>query len=99
MFKRKVKQTKDLEDINFDQCVIGSFLSGKTTPIFQIQSKKGMKIATLLESIEYMCELGAIQAIENHDTGLNLAMLSLCKNESLTVDDSDFKEIKVTRIS
>lgn len=95
MFKRKVKQTKD---INFDQLVIGSFWTGKTN-IFQIQSKKGIKVATLFESIEYMCELGAMQAIKNHETGLNLAMLNLRKNESLTIDDSDFKEIKVTRIS
>lgn len=97
MFKRNVGQTKD---INFDQLVIGGSLSGKTPDIFfQIKSEKGIKNATLSESIEYMCELGVMQAIENHDTGLSLAMLNLRKNDSLTVDDCDFKEIKVTRIS
>ncbi|MFS0882530.1 hypothetical protein [Metabacillus niabensis] len=98
MFKRKAKakQPKDTESHKF---VIGNFSSGKTnTPICKIQSKKGNKIATLFNSIAYMRELGAIQAIENPETGLNLALLNLGENESLSIDDSDLEEVIITRI-
>lgn len=87
MFIRKAKQSK------FDnEFVIGSFWSGKTnTPIFKIQSKKGNRIATLFNSIEYLRELGTVQA-ESPETGLNIAMLNLREKESLSIDDGDLKK-------
>lgn len=96
MFKRKAKQPKEME---FNQLVIGSFSSGKTsTPLFKIQSKKGIKIATLFNSIAYLRELGVKQAIESPGSELNLAMINLRENESLNIDDGDLEEVIITRI-
>lgn len=100
LFKGKAKQTKEkVKDISFDQLVIGGSCSGKTGSTFHILSTNGVKVASLSDSIEYMCELGAKLALENDDTGLSLSMIRLGLNESLTLDDGEFKEIKVTRIS
>lgn len=95
-----MKQFKgDVKEINFDQLVIGSSCSGKTGPTFQILSTNGVKVASLSVSIEYMCELGAMLALENAETGLSLSMISLGLNESLTLEDGEFKKIKVSRIN
>ncbi|MEB9609668.1 hypothetical protein P4J23_06390 [Bacillus cereus] len=66
---------------------------------FEVVSKKGNVTGSLQKSMECLCDLGCILAQNAHETAISISMTLLRKGESLTVDDADGKEIKVTRLS
>lgn len=66
--------------------------------VFKVESNGGTIVGSISECITFMKEQEVMQAVMVEETGLNFAMMILGNEESLTLDDRDSNEIKVTRI-
>jgi len=66
---------------------------------FKVESRDGKIEGDISVCMEHMRKIGAMQALESHETGLDLAMIRLSNGESLSLDDEEDNEIKVTRIA